>query len=150
MLTSVRPLAATKGIALDSDLDTALVLQADRRRFKEILYNLLSNALKFTPQDGRVWIESLVDGDTVRILVGDTGIGISPEDQKAIFESFRQVSPTTKGVREGTGLGLAITRRLLEYHGGKIWVESQPGKGSRFYFTLPLGAGARGEGGVRD
>ena len=86
-----------------------------------------------------MWIESLVDGDTVRILVGDTGIGISPEDQKAIFESFRQVSPTTKGVREGTGLGLAITRRLLEYHGGKIWVESQPGKGSRFYFTLPLG-----------
>ena len=138
VLTSVRPLAATKGITLDSDLDTALVLQADRRRFKEILYNLLSNALKFTPQDGRVWVESLLDGDTVRILVGDTGIGISPEDQKAIFESFRQVSPTTKGVREGTGLGLAITRRLLEHHGGKIWVESQPGNGTRFYFTLPL------------
>jgi PAS domain S-box-containing protein len=138
VLTSVRPLASTKGITLDSDLDTELVLQADRLRFKEILYNLLSNAIKFTPHGGRVWIESLVEGESVRILVGDTGIGIAPEDHGAIFESFRQASPTTKGVREGTGLGLAITRRLLEHHGGKIWVESQLGEGSRFYFTLPL------------
>jgi PAS domain S-box-containing protein len=143
VLTSVRPLASNKGITLDSDLDTELVLQADRLRFKEILYNLLSNAIKFTPQGGRVWIESLVEGETVRILVGDTGIGIASEDQKPIFESFRQASPTTKGVREGTGLGLAITRRLLEHHGGKIWVESQLGEGSRFYFTLPLSSAER-------
>ncbi len=80
-------------------------MQADRLRFKEILFNLLSNAIKFTPSGGRVWIESsLVDG-SVCILVGDTGIGISPEDQQAIFESFRQASATTKGVREGTGSG---------------------------------------------
>ena len=136
VLTSIRPLAATKGISLDSDLDTQLVLQADRLRFKEILYNLLSNAIKFTPSGGRVWIESsMVDG-SVCIMVGDTGIGIAPEDQQPIFESFRQASATTKGVREGTGLGLAITKRLVEHHGGKIWVESEPGKGSRFFFTL--------------
>ena len=138
VLTSIRPLSATKGISLDSDLDTQLTLQADRLRFKEILYNLLSNAIKFTPSGGRVWIESSVADGSVCIVVGDTGIGIEPEDQQEIFESFRQVSATTKGVREGTGLGLAITKRLVEHHGGRIWVESEPGKGSRFFFTLRL------------
>ena len=138
VLTSIRPLAATKGISLDSDLDTQLTLQADRLRFKEILYNLLSNAIKFTPSGGRVWIESSVADGSVSIIVGDTGIGIEPEDQQEIFESFRQVSATTKGVREGTGLGLAITKRLVEHHGGRIWVESALGKGSRFIFTLRL------------
>ena len=138
MLTSIRPLAAAKSIAVDSDVDTNLVLQADRLRFKEILYNLLSNAIKFTPAGGRIWIESTIDRGSVRFLVGDTGIGIAEQDQREIFESFRQASATTKGVREGTGLGLAITKRLVEHHGGKIWVESQPGKGSRFFFTLPV------------
>jgi PAS domain S-box-containing protein len=138
VLTSIRPLAATKGISLDADLDTQLLLQADRLRFKEILYNLLSNAIKFTPSGGRVWIESSITDGSVCVVVGDTGIGIEPEDQQEIFESFRQVSPTTKGVREGTGLGLAITKKLVEHHGGKIWVESEPGKGSRFFFTLRL------------
>ena len=138
VLTSIRPLAATKGISLDSDIDTSLVLEADRVRFKEILYNLLSNAIKFTPAGGRVWIESAVEGEYARVVVGDTGIGIQPQDLEAIFESFRQASATTKGVREGTGLGLAITKRLVEHHGGRIGVESEPGKGSRFFFTLPL------------
>ncbi len=138
VLTSIRPLAATKDIGLDSDLDAQVLLNADRLRVKEILYNLLSNAIKFTPSGGRVWIESSILDGSVCILVGDSGIGIAPEDQEPIFESFRQASATTKGVREGTGLGLAITRRLVEHHGGKIWVESEPGKGSRFFFTLPL------------
>jgi PAS domain S-box-containing protein len=138
VLTSVRPLTATKGISLDSDLDTQLTLHADRLRFKEILFNLLSNAIKFTPTGGRVWIESSIVEGSVCIVVGDTGIGIAPEDQQSIFESFRQVSATTKGVREGTGLGLAITKRLVEHHGGRIWVESEVGKGSRFFFTLRL------------
>ncbi len=138
VLTSIRPLAATKGISLDSDIDTQLTLQADRLRFKEILFNLLSNAIKFTPSGGRVWIESSILEDSVCMMVGDTGIGISHDDQEAIFESFRQASATTKGVREGTGLGLAITKKLVEHHGGKIWVESEPGKGSRFFFTLRL------------
>ena len=139
VLTGIRPLAATKGISLDSDLDTQLVLQADRLRFKEILYNLLSNAIKFTPSGGKVWIESSVSDGSVCILVGDTGIGIAADDQQPIFESFHQASATTKGVREGTGLGLAITKRLVEHHGGNIRVESQLGKGSRFFFTIPLG-----------
>ena len=138
VLTSVRPLAATKRISLDSGLDTELALQADRLRFKEILYNLLSNAIKFTPSGGRVWIESSIADGRMCMVVGDTGIGIALEDQQLIFESFRQASATTKGVREGTGLGLAITKRLVEHHGGKIWVESEPGKGSRFFFTLRL------------
>ena len=138
VLTSIRPLAASKRISIDSDLDTALILNADRVRFKEILYNLLSNAIKFTPPGGRVWVESSTEGGSVRLLVGDTGIGIAPTDQQEIFESFRQASATTKGVREGTGLGLAITKRLVEQHGGKIWVESELGKGSRFYIELPL------------
>jgi PAS domain S-box-containing protein len=138
VLSSIRPLATNKGISLDSNLDAKLMLQADRLRFKEILYNLLSNAIKFTPSGGRVWIESsLLDGSAC-FLVGDTGIGIAPEDQQPIFESFRQASATTKGVREGTGLGLAITKRLVEHHGGRIWLESEPGKGSRFFFTLRL------------
>ena len=140
VLTSIRPLAATKRISLDSELDTHLALQADRLRFKEILFNLLSNAIKFTPPGGRVWIQSSIVEDSVQIEVGDTGIGIAPEDQEAIFESFRQASATTKGVREGTGLGLAITKRLVEHHGGRLWVESEPGKGSRFFFTLRLSA----------
>ena len=138
VLTSVRPLAISKNLVLDSDLDTTLILQADRLRFKEILYNLFSNAIKFTPAGGRVWIQSAVSEGSVCLMVGDTGIGIKAEDQGAIFESFRQVSVTTKGVREGTGLGLAITRRLVEHHGGKIWVESTPGQGSRFFLTLPI------------
>jgi PAS domain S-box-containing protein len=138
VLTSVRPLAATKGITLDSDLDTRLVLQADRLRFKEILYNLLSNAIKFTRSAGRVWVQSSMLDELVCIVVGDTGMGIAPEDQQAIFESFRQAGATTKGVREGTGLGLAITKRLVEHHGGRLWVESEVGAGSRFFFTLPL------------
>jgi signal transduction histidine kinase/CheY-like chemotaxis protein len=141
VLTSIRPLAASKRINVDSDLDTTLVLNADRVRFKEILYNLLSNAIKFTPAGGRVWVESSTEGGFIRLMVGDTGIGIAPADQQEIFESFRQASATTKGVREGTGLGLAITKRLVEQHGGEIWVESEPSKGSRFYITFPM-AGA--------
>ncbi len=150
-LTSIRPLAATKGIRLDSDLDAEWVLLADRLRFKEILYNLLSNAIKFTPSGGRVWIESSMVEGAVCIMVGDTGIGIAAEEQQPIFESFHQASATTKGVREGTGLGLAITKRLVELHGGKIWLESEPGKGSRFFFTLglkePAGQEAKQEAG---
>lgn len=142
ILSSVRPLAATKNLAIDSEVDTTVKLHADRVRFKEILYNLFSNAIKFTPAGGRVWMEAMVSDGAVYFVVGDTGIGVATEDQAAIFESFRQASATTKGVREGTGLGLAITKRLVEHHGGRIWLESQPGKGSRFFFSLPLAAEA--------
>jgi PAS domain S-box-containing protein len=113
-------------------------LYADRTRVKEILYNLLSNALKFTPDRGRVWVEAITHGQELHVTVGDTGIGVPEQEQSTIFEKFYQVGSTTKGTREGTGLGLPITQKLVELHGGRIRLESKPGEGSRFSFTLPL------------
>jgi signal transduction histidine kinase len=111
---------------------------ADRLRVKQVLVNLLSNAVKFTPDNGQVSVDARESGDRVAITVTDNGIGIPLEEQQAIFDKFHQVSETTKGVREGTGLGLAITKHLVEQHGGTIDVESAPGKGSRFTFTIPV------------
>jgi PAS domain S-box-containing protein len=143
VLSSARALAAPKSIGIEQRATTEISLRADRVRFKEILYNLLSNAVKFTPDGGSVWIEGNVDGDAMVVIsVVDTGIGIPPEEHQSVFQKFYQVGPTTRGVREGTGLGLTITKRLVEQHGGKIWVESEPGKGSRFSFALPLNGAA--------
>jgi signal transduction histidine kinase len=142
-LSSIRALAAPKSITVERRSADEIALYADRVRFKEILYNLLSNAVKFTPDGGKVWIESTVEGNTVlNISVVDTGIGIAAEEHQSVFDKFYQVGPTTKGVREGTGLGLAITKRLVEQHGGKLWVASELGKGSRFTFALPLNVSA--------
>lgn len=138
VLATIRPQGATKSIAIETHVSESMTLEADRVRFKEILYNLLSNALKFTPDGGEVRIEAGVRDEFAEISVADTGIGIPLEQQRAIFEVFRQVATTTKGVREGTGLGLAITKRLVEQHGGTICVESVPKHGSRFTFTMPL------------
>jgi PAS domain S-box-containing protein len=137
VFASIRPLTAAKSICLDVPAEQVIKLHADRVRVKEILYNLLSNAVKFTPEHGRVWISLVEDGQMIEVTVSDTGIGISPEQQRAIFDKFYQVGSTTRGVREGTGLGLAITKRLIEMHGGTIGVQSEPGKGSHFKFTLP-------------
>ncbi len=115
-------------------------LCADRVRIKAILYNLLSNAVKFTPSGGKVWVEAAIEQEVLAISVHDTGIGIPVEQQTRIFDKFYQTGMTTKGVREGTGLGLAITKHLVERHGGKINVESNPGSGSSFTFTIPLEA----------
>ncbi len=138
VVATVRPIATAKNIQFDSAVPEGLFLYADRLRFKQVLYNLLSNALKFTASGGRVSIAGSASDGSVRFCVADTGIGIPAGEQEAIFESFHQVGTTTKGVREGTGLGLAITKRLIEQHGGAIWVESDLGKGSRFFFTLPV------------
>ena len=137
-LSSARGLAAQKSIEIDTFAQGGISVCADRLRFKEILYNLLSNAVKFTPDGGRVRIDVTQADGMASISVTDTGLGIPPEEHKSIFHEFYQVGATTKGVREGTGLGLAITKRLVDQHGGKIWVESELGKGSRFTFTLPL------------
>jgi CheY-like chemotaxis protein len=102
-----------------------------------VLYNLLSNAIKFTPEGGSVTLEAAHEGKMVRCSVIDTGVGISDDDQKVIFDEFRQVGKASSGVTEGTGLGLAITRRLVAQHGGSLTVTSQPGAGSCFSFTLP-------------
>jgi CheY-like chemotaxis protein len=138
VVATVRPVATAKNIQFDSTVSEGLFLYADRLRFKQVLYNLLSNAIKFTASGGQVSIEGAAVDRSVRFCVADTGIGIPAGEQTAIFESFHQVGTTTKGVREGTGLGLAITKRLIEQHGGGIWVQSELGKGSRFFFTLPV------------
>jgi PAS domain S-box-containing protein len=140
VLATVRPIAVAKSIDLTSTFPDELSLDGDRLRFKQVLYNLLSNAIKFTAAGGRVSIDCSEAGGVVQFTVADNGIGIPAEEHEAIFSSFHQVGTTTKGVREGTGLGLAITKRLIEQHGGRIWLQSEPGKGSRFYFTLPLKA----------
>jgi signal transduction histidine kinase/DNA-binding response OmpR family regulator len=137
VLSTIHPLAMAKNIQVEQTVESQSLVKADRVRFKQILYNLLSNAVKFTPNGGRVAIDCVDHWDFVRVSVTDSGIGIRPEDQKVIFDEFRQVEGSADGAQEGTGLGLAITKRLVEQQGGQISVESELGKGSRFTFTLP-------------
>ena len=106
-------------------------------RVKQILYNLLSNAIKFTPAKGSVRLVARLSDAAIHISVIDTGNGIPREEHEAIFETFHRCLTTSQDVCEGTGLGLSITRLLVEQHGGRIWVESEPGKGSEFHLTLP-------------
>ena len=137
-LTLVRERAQRHGITLGRTIDERLgMIDADERKVKQVLLNLLSNALKFTPEGGRIDVRAAARDDGVEISVTDTGVGIAPEDQTTVFEEFRQVGSAAKKV-EGTGLGLAISRKFIELHGGRIWVESQVGLGSTFAFTLPL------------
>ena len=137
-LTLVRERATRHGLTLDCTLDPAIAeINADERKFKQILLNLLSNALKFTPEGGRIAVAAQATGDTLEVSVTDTGIGIAPEDCEAVFEEFRQVGAHSEGKAQGTGLGLALTRKFIELHGGKISLVSTPGKGSTFAFTLP-------------
>jgi signal transduction histidine kinase len=109
----------------------------DERRVRQVIFNLLSNAVKFTPAGGSVDVSALQANGEVRVEVADTGPGIAPEDQERIFEEFQQTEAGA-AQREGTGLGLALSKRLVELHGGRIWVESELGEGSTFVFTLPV------------
>jgi signal transduction histidine kinase len=102
------------------------------------LLNLLSNAVKFTPESGRVTLTATVADGAVTVAVSDTGVGIAPEDQAAIFEEFRQVGRDDTRRQEGTGLGLTLAKKFVELHGGRIWVQSHVGQGSTFTFTLPV------------
>ena len=139
----MRERATKHGITLDVDVDDRLGdFVGDERKIKQILLNLLSNAVKFTPEGGRVGINAKQTDGAVEISVSDTGIGIAPEDQATIFEEFRQVGGDYAHKKEGTGLGLTLAKKFVEMHGGKIWVESEVGKGSRFIFTLPISADA--------
>ena len=125
-------------IVEDNDKNLEMI-RADERKVKQMLLNLLSNALKFTPEGGRIDVRATMNEGMAEISVSDTGVGIAPEDQEAIFEEFRQVGTADKKV-EGTGLGLALSRKFIELHRGRIWVESEAGRGSTFTFTLPLAA----------
>jgi len=136
--TFVRERATKHGINLDVTVDERLGdFIGDERKIKQILLNLLSNAVKFTPEGGRIGINARQTNGAVEISVSDTGIGIAPEDQPKIFEEFRQVGSDYAHKVEGTGLGLTLAKKFVELHGGRIWVESEIGKGSTFSFSLP-------------
>ncbi|HXA84563.1 MAG TPA: response regulator [Candidatus Dormibacteraeota bacterium] len=141
VLSLVQPLTDKRKVTLNI-VPEEFTVYADRVRLKQVLYNLLSNAVKFTPERGSITVEAHAEGGQVYISVSDTGVGIRKEDQAVIFDEFRQVGESAKGIKEGTGLGLAITRKLVEQQGGAITVASEPGKGSRFTFTLPMGIAA--------
>jgi len=137
-LILVRERASRRGITPGRTIAEGLgMIRADERKVKQTLLNLLSNAMKFTPEGGRIEVIVGTHDDIVEISVTDTGVGIAPEDQEAVFEEFRQVGKAAKKV-EGTGLGLALSRKFIELHGGRIWVKSEVGVGSTFTFTLPL------------
>jgi GAF domain-containing protein len=136
--TFVRERAVRHAITLDLSVDERLGdFVGDERKIKQILLNLLSNAVKFTPEGGRIGIKARQADGSVEISVSDTGIGIAPEDQPKIFEEFRQVGSDYTHKVEGTGLGLTLAKKFVELHGGRIWVESEVGKGSTFSFILP-------------
>ena len=138
VLTLVRERATRHGIELGLDVGAGVgLIVADERKVRQILLNLLSNAVKFTPDGGRVALAAKRGSDVVEITVADTGIGISPEDQAALFEEFRQVGADAARKHEGTGLGLALAKRFVELHGSTIRVESAAGKGTTFTFSLP-------------
>jgi signal transduction histidine kinase len=140
----VRERATKEGVqvalAADPEVD---VVEGDERRIKQVIFNLLSNAVKFTPAGGTVDVSAArVDG-VVRVSVVDTGPGLAPQDHERIFEEFQQAEAGVD-LREGTGLGLALSKRLVELHGGRIWVDSELGKGSTFVFTLPARSSSNG------
>jgi signal transduction histidine kinase/HAMP domain-containing protein len=125
-------------LVLEADIPEHLpVVEMDARRVRQVLHNLLSNAVKFTAE-GEIRLTVEVFPDCVEFAVKDTGLGIAPEDQERIFEAFERTRSVQQLAIEGTGLGLAISRYLVEAHGGKMWLKSEPGKGSIFKFMLPL------------
>ena len=141
--STMRPLAAKKDIDLRVETDSQIpVLPMDSARVKQILLNLVGNAIKFTPESGQVWVRTDIEEGAVRVEVGDTGPGIAEEDHGRIFREFEQAKANGKSNGfEDTGLGLPLAKKFVEMHGGKLWVESELGKGTRFLFTLPLSGG---------
>ena len=138
-------LASKKGLLLTTDVPDDLdLVTADREKVAHIVGNLMGNAIDFTPSGGRVWLRARrIDGpDAAACLVevGDTGIGIDETNHELVFREFAQVDSSASRPHHGTGLGLTIARKLVELHGGRIWVESELGAGSRFFFTIPYPA----------
>ena len=140
VITSVEALAAEKKLELKVIVPTDLTTgKGDEQRIAQVILNLLGNAIKFT-EEGEVRVEATVSNETFMVSVSDTGPGLSEADQKTIFEEFHQVDGSSTREKGGTGLGLSIAKRIVEMHGGRIWVESTHGKGSTFRFTLPVRA----------
>ena len=137
-LILVRERAGRRSITLQMSVDERLgEVRADERKIRQVVLNLLSNAIKFTSEGGRIEVRAVPVDGSVEVTVSDTGVGIAPEDQEAVFEEFRQVGTAAKKV-EGTGLGLTLCRKFVELHGGRIWVKSEVGVGSTFSFTIPV------------
>jgi signal transduction histidine kinase/DNA-binding response OmpR family regulator len=144
VVRTVEPLAAKKSIHIQVETDGAGEIEADAGKLKQMVLNLVSNAIKFTPELGAVTIKALRHRDHVEVSVSDTGIGIADEDRARLFEPFQQVDSGSDRRQQGTGLGLALTRRFARLHGGDVRLESQLGKGSVFIVSLPLQAHQEG------
>ncbi len=138
-IKTVQGMARSAEVRLGCDANQDCRVMADAKKLKQILYNLLSNAIKFTPAQGSVQLSLEEQGQEYIICVSDTGIGIKKEDQELIFGEFQQVDHSLARKFQGTGLGLSLSRNLVEMHGGRIWVESEPGQGSNFFIALPVG-----------
>jgi hypothetical protein len=134
---TLEPLVKKKQLILDVDTNQECPVYADKLKIKQVLYNLFSNAIKFTPEKGKIAIDIDYGDEDITISVSDSGIGIPPEEQDKLFKPFRQLDSDSNRQYQGTGLGLALVRNIIEMHGGQIWVESEAGKGSTFKFTLP-------------
>jgi signal transduction histidine kinase/CheY-like chemotaxis protein len=139
-LSLVRERALKQRILLSLEVDPEVgLLDADRLRFRQVVLNLLSNAVKFTPDGGRVDVRASIRGQDLVVTVADTGVGVAAEDHQRIFDSFQQ-GTRPAGQAEGTGLGLTLSKRIVELHGGRIWLESEVGTGATFGFALPAGS----------
>jgi CheY-like chemotaxis protein/anti-sigma regulatory factor (Ser/Thr protein kinase) len=140
VLGTVEPLAATKRILVESETADVGEILADGGKLKQMLLNLVSNAIKFTPEQGKVTVRARRLANTVELAVTDTGLGVAVENQARIFEAFQQVDSGPARHQPGTGLGLTLTRRFARLHGGEVRIESEVGKGSTFIVTLPINA----------
>jgi signal transduction histidine kinase len=140
---AIQPLAVDKGLTLETKIPDNLPRPVgDERRIRQVLLNLLGNAVKFTDA-GVVWVEARVDGDTVRVSVSDSGPGVAEADTERIFEVCQQADGSSTKQKGGSGLGLAISRRIVELHGGRLWLERSGPPGATFTFTLPIGGALR-------
>src|SRR5260370_97611 len=145
MLASMSALSATdRTVTLNADIDASILLEADRGKIKQVLLNLLTNGIKYTKEHGDIFaVVTLPEKDSqeknrlARIEVRDTGRGMSPESKAHMFEKFYRAADTA-GFTTGTGLGLVIAKRIIEAHGGDMWLESELGVGTSFFFTLPI------------
>lgn len=146
IITNTKLLAERKKITIETRMAELPKFVFDAGRIKQVLHNLLDNAIKFTGINGKIMIEAKKQKNEVLVQVKDTGIGISKNDAKTLFKEFGQLDTSLKRKQSGAGLGLFICKMIVEQHGGKIWVESKLGKGSTFYFTLPLKSGRGGIG----
>ncbi len=137
----IRERALRQGVTVGAEIGEGVdVIFADERKFKQVLINLLTNAVKFTPANGWVKVRAALVGDDLVVSVADSGPGIAEEDLTLVFEEFRQLPTAGSAKQEGTGLGLSLAKRIVEMHAGKIWLESELGKGSTFFFSIPIKA----------